>query len=690
MKARNILLLLIIIGLNFTSCVKDEVFEGPPVLSELSITPQAPGESDIVTVSVKATDMNGIKSVKLHYAVDGVSATGVSMSAGSTANVYTAQIPAQGAGKTVTYYVEAENESGKIAYTPEGAPATPAAYTVGAPSIVLNEVYSRGTVEAPDWVEIYNNSDSPADISGYRVYDPGGQSGSKPKKEIPAGTILPGKGFYVIVVDDGTESGFGLSSGGDEVWLENTSGNIIDNVAHPAFEPSQSYGRIPDGTGAWQILDKITRGAVNDDSPPAPVILINEVYSRGTTENPDWIEIYNATTASVDISGYKVYDNGGQAGTKPKKEIPAGTTIPSKGFYVIIVDDEDASGFGLSSGGEQVWLENTSGTVIDDVTFPALEETQSYGRYPDGDANWQVLYVATPGSANDNSPAPSAVVLMNEIYSRGTTEDPDWIEIYNTSTSVAADISGFKIYDSGGQAGTKPKKEIPAGTIIQPGGFFVIVVDDEDASGFGLSSGGEQVWLENTSGTVVDDITFPALAETESYGRYPDGSSNLQILSVITKGAANDNSTPPPATIILMNEIYSRGTTEDPDWIEIYNGSAFDVDLSGYKIYDGGGQAGTKPKKEFPAGTIIPAGGFYVIVTDDADASGFGLSSGGEQVWLENAEGTVIDDVTFPAFEPTQSFGRKPDGSSNLVIFTEITRGSSNNNAGTLPKARRK
>ena len=115
-----------------------------------------------------------------------------------------------------------------------------------------------------------------------------------------------------------------------------------------------------------------------------------------------------------------------------------------------------------------------------------------------------------------------------------------------------------------------------------------------------------------------------------------------------------------------------------------------DVDLSEYKIYDGGGQAGTKPKKEFPAGTVIPAGSFVVIVTDTEDESGFGLSSGGEQVWLENAEGTVIDDITFPAFEETQSYGRKPDGSSNLVTFTEITPGSSNNNAGTLPKARRK
>ena len=687
MKTKIWFIFLIFIGLTFTSCLKDEIFEGPPLLSDLTIAPIAPGASDAVNVSVIASDRNGLKAVTLHYQVDLGSFTSVPMTSSGT-KAYTAQIPKQEAGKMVSYYVDAENTSGQKSTIPAGAPASTAAYTVGAPSIVMNEVYSRGTVDAPDWIELFNNSDSPADISGYKIYDSGGQTGAKPKKEIPAGTIIPGRGFYVIVVDDASESGFGLSSGGEEVWFENANGNIIDNVVFPAFEPTQSYGRVPDGSGAWQILDKITKGTANDDSPPAAIILINESYSRGTTENPDWIEIYNATTTAVDISGYKIYDNGGQAGTKPKKEIPAGTTIPAKGFYVIVVDDADASGFGLGSGGDQVWLENTTGTVIDDVTIPALAENTSFGRYPDGDANMQILYVVTPGAANNNSAPPAAVVLMNEIFSRGNAENPDWIELYNAST-VAANIGGFKIYDSGGQAGTKPKKEVPVGTILAPGAFFVIVVDDADASGFGLSSGGEQVWLENADGLVIDNITFPALTETESYGRYPDGTANLQVLSVITKGAKNDNSTPPPTINIKMNEILSRGTATDPDWVEIFNASAVSVDLSGYKIYDSGGNAGTKPKKEFPAGTIIPAGGFFVIVVDDADPSGFGLSSGGEQVWLENAGGTIIDDITFPAMIEGQSYGRKPDGSANFFIFTEITKGGSNNNATILGKRRK-
>lgn len=52
-------------------------------------------------------------------------------------------------------------------------------------------------------------------------------------------------------------------------------------------------------------------------------------------------------------------------------------------------------------------------------------------------------------------------------------------------------------------------------------------------------------------------------------------------------------------TNFVMNEIYSKGTSTDPDWIEIFNLSSSDLDISGYKIYDEGGLIGTKPKKSY-------------------------------------------------------------------------------------------
>jgi len=137
--------------------------------------------------------------------------------------------------------------------------------------VMLNEAYSRGGAGMPggnlDWVEIHNPSSLPIDIGGYLVYDPGGNGGTKPKKAIPAGTIVPAHGYYVVVTDSNTSSavldGFGLSSGGDEVWLENASGAVVDYVAILAMDVAQSYGRYPNGDSTWQLLNTITKGAAN-------------------------------------------------------------------------------------------------------------------------------------------------------------------------------------------------------------------------------------------------------------------------------------------------------------------------------------------------------------------------------------------------------------------------------------------
>ncbi len=281
----------------------------------------------------------------------------------------------------------------------------------------------------------------------------------------------------------------------------------------------------------------------------------------------------------------------------------------------------------------------------------------------------------------------SQSVIINETHSRGVAGDLDWIEVYNT-TGSAVDISGYKIYDNGGQAGTKSKKQFPAGTILPPKGFFAIVVDTAtfvgDTSGFGISSGGETVWLENPAGAVIDTCSIPALGTDTSYARIPDGGKVWRKTFPRTKGRTN--------VAIKMNETYSRGAAGNLDWIEVHNNSAASIDISGYKIYDNGGQAGTKSKKLFPAGTIVPANGFAVIIVDTAtfvgDTSGFGIGSGGETVWLENAAGVLIDTVAIPALGIDTSYARVPDGSNLMMKRTPVTKGFSNGTVVTVTNGR--
>ena len=184
-------------------------------------------------------------------------------------------------------------------------------------------------------------------------------------------------------------------------------------------------------------------------------VVMNEIYSRGTTTDPDWIELYNKTSAPIDISGYKIYDAGGQGGTKPKKELPAGTTIPAKGFYVVVTDGSGTSDFGLSSSGETVWFENASGTLIDSVTFLGHTATQSYARVPDG-GTWQIVNTLTRGASNGGGTGVNdGLSVVSGFYVYQNFPNP-----FNPSTSISYSIPSrelvtVKIYDVAGRMVTE-------------------------------------------------------------------------------------------------------------------------------------------------------------------------------------------------------------------------------------------
>jgi hypothetical protein len=279
-------------------------------------------------------------------------------------------------------------------------------------------------------------------------------------------------------------------------------------------------------------------------------------------------------------------------------------------------------------------------------------------------------------------------VRINEVYSRGVAGDLDWIEIYNM-TGQPIDLAGYKIYDSGAKSGAKGKKYFPAGAILPAFGNYAIVVDTAtfvgDTTAFGLSSSGETVWLESPVGVIIDTLAFPVMGTDTSYARVPDGYGTWMLTTPRSKGRSN--------VFIKMNEIYSRGVAGNLDWIEIHNSAAASINISGYKIYDSGAKGGAKSKKLFPAGTIVPANGFTVIVVDTAtfvgDTSGFGLSSSGETVWLENAAGVLLDTVAIPALGNDTSFARVPDGSNTLVKRSPVTRGATNGTGTSVDNSNR-
>ncbi|MDA9332931.1 CotH kinase family protein [Saprospiraceae bacterium] len=118
----------------------------------------------------------------------------------------------------------------------------------------------------------------------------------------------------------------------------------------------------------------------------------------------------------------------------------------------------------------------------------------------------------------------------------------------------------------------------------------------------------------------------------------------------------------------------SLSTIKDPagetdDWIELYNNTDADIDLSNAFLSD---NSDNLEKWQFPVGTTIRANDYLIIWADkDEDQEGlhadFKLNRDGDFIML--AEGTdVIDSLTFGFQENNLTYSRIPNGTGDYLI----------------------
>jgi len=117
-----------------------------------------------------------------------------------------------------------------------------------------------------------------------------------------------------------------------------------------------------------------------------------------------------------------------------------------------------------------------------------------------------------------------------------------------------------------------------------------------------------------------------------------------------------------------------------PDWIELYNNTDAEVDLSGAFLSD---KADNLDKWSFPDGTTIAADGYLIIWADeDEDQEGlhanFKLGKNGEAIYLSNAgDSTRIDEIVFGVQEVNVPMARFPNGTGDFRT-QHATHGFSN------------
>ncbi|MEE0967492.1 MAG: lamin tail domain-containing protein [Bacilli bacterium] len=431
--------------------------------------------------------------------------------------------------------------------------------------LVINEVNSS----PDDWVEIMNIGNTAIDLSEYEIRDNSDDhrwrfnSGT----QIKAGSLLLVKADTTgLVFDDSTDTyvegvfdeAIGIGSG-DSIRLYDNQGILLDSHswsehANVNGDESASWGRYPDGTGSFVLMPE-TPGVQNRWY--APSIVINEVESNGG--DTDWVEVYNAGTADVDISGWYLYDNDPTGHINDIIPVAEGTVLKPGEFYVF--DSNTHFTFGLGKA-DSVTIYNKDGAVVDSYSWNT-HANGVYARIPDGTGEFVDFETSTKGKAN----VVVNPVILNEIQSNDPNGGCDWIELANP-TSEPLDISGLVIKDDD----DLHEYIIPEGTVISANSFLVIT---DDELGFGLGKNDSVRIFEN--GLLIQSTTWSGHT-SPTWGF--DGIA-YQNTKEETPGKANEfEGTPDVEAWDGEDEVIESNLNflEDSSGLDFHNGQLYAVD----------------------------------------------------------------------------------------------------------------
>jgi hypothetical protein len=137
-------------------------------------------------------------------------------------------------------------------------------------------------------------------------------------------------------------------------------------------------------------------------------VLINEIVASNSNsaydlnaESDDWVELFNTTSSSIDLSGMYLSD---EPLNLMKWAFPIGTSIPANGYLLVWCDNDLGqtgihTNFKLSSLGENLVFSNGAMTY-DQVAFGVQTTDFAYARCPDGGVSFNSV-TPTPLASNN-------------------------------------------------------------------------------------------------------------------------------------------------------------------------------------------------------------------------------------------------------------------------------------------------
>jgi len=323
----------------------------------------------------------------------------------------------QGATSSPDYAVVNVRERGSATSTATTTAST-TVFSVG--DILINELLPAPSSGNKEWIELYNDTDSPIDLSGWMLLN---KEGSKYSTTTLSGTIDPDD---FLVAEDIVGS---LNNSGDEVILKDPTGQIISQTSYGDFSSCYDCSWARSDAGGYSLTITPTKNAVNiitpkvtassgrspdvnnketvstttednqatttpkmEDATKVPLlVIINEIYPNPDSGQEEFVEFRNLDTKPADLSGLVIAD-----ASKKKFKIASSTVLAAGGYAVFL---RSQSNIALNNSGlETVSLSYADGSIIDKVSYSGSKKGKSFSRKDSGE--WQWSDVPTPAQEN--------------------------------------------------------------------------------------------------------------------------------------------------------------------------------------------------------------------------------------------------------------------------------------------------
>ncbi|UCG58681.1 MAG: lamin tail domain-containing protein [Phycisphaerales bacterium] len=220
-------------------------------------------------------------------------------------------------------------------------------------AVVINEVLAHSHDTRPDWIELYNTTETTIDIGGWYLSD----SGSVLKKyRIAGGTTLKANEYSVLSEDAnfGPDSpdagrlvGFRLSKNGESVYLSAAEDGVLlgyrdveDFGASPRGVSFGRYFKSSTGNFNFVLMDHTTKGSANAYPKVGPIVINEIMYNpESGNQSEEYIELYNMGPEEVTL-----YDSHASEPWKFTDGIDytfpsgPGVAIPAGGYLLVARD----------------------------------------------------------------------------------------------------------------------------------------------------------------------------------------------------------------------------------------------------------------------------------------------------------------------------------------------------------------